>query len=50
MRQSLVMRMFAFISLFVLLFPVSATAKDAERRLLQVEDIHRIKAVGEIAI
>lgn len=49
-RESLAMHTIAMASVFALVFPVGASAKDADRRLLQVEDIHRINAVSEIAI
>jgi dipeptidyl aminopeptidase/acylaminoacyl peptidase len=50
MRQSLVMHTLAVFSLLTLFSPLSASATDADRRLVQVEDIHSINAVGEIAI
>jgi dipeptidyl aminopeptidase/acylaminoacyl peptidase len=48
--QSLAIRSIVLVSLLTVFFPVVALAKDADRRLLKVEDIHRINVVGEIAI
>lgn len=40
----------AVVSLSAIAIPVGASAKDTDRRVLQVADIHRINSVGEIAI
>ena len=48
--QSPTIRSIALVTLLAFVFPAGASAKDADRRPLEVEDIHRLNAVGEIAI